>query len=256
MISKIEIGFFEKFFESSPGYVLDFSNGTFSTFVCDSVGIDIYSEEYILKVEKKFNSSSKMNILRYILRYEDPELTIKLLKDLIEYYELNSSYEYDFDEKSLFKAKNILNKYVADFPQINENSSDERIIDLINEINKSISEGKPIFTLDRLHTLVHNKLREICVLHNIEFDKKDRMDQLLKKYLKFLEDNYSFKSDMSKTILKQSISLLSEFNNVRNNKTYAHDNSILNFDESLLIYKSIVNTLEFISSIDDDFTID
>ena len=256
MISKMEIGFLEKFFESSPGYVLDFSNGTFSTFVCDSVGIDIYSDEYKIKVKKKFNSSSKMNILRYILRYEDPELTIKLLKDLIEYYELNSSYEYDFDEKSLFKAKNILNKYVADFPQINENSSDERIIDLINEINKSISEGKPIFTLDRLHTLVHNKLREICVLHNIEFDKKDRMDQLLKKYLKFLEDNYSFNSDMSKTILKQSISLLSEFNNVRNNKSYAHDNPILNFDESLLIYKSIVNTLEFISSIDDDFTID
>ena len=89
MISKMEIGFFEKFFESSPGYVLDFRNRTFSTFVCDSVGIDIYSDEYKLKVEKKFNSSSKMNILRYILRYEDLEVSIKLLKDLTEYYELN-----------------------------------------------------------------------------------------------------------------------------------------------------------------------
>lgn len=256
MISKIEIGFFEKFFESYPGYVLDFSNGTFSTFVCDSIGIDIYSDEYRLKVEKKFNSSSKMNILRYILRYEDSEVSIKLLKDLIHYYELNSSDEYDFDEKSLFKAKTILNKYISNLPQINENSSDERIIDLINEINKTISDGKPIFTLDRLHTLVHNKLREICTLHNIEFDKKERMNQLLKKYLKFLEENYTFNSDMSKTILKQSISLLSEFNNVRNNKSYAHDNPILNYNESLLIYKSVVNTLEFISSIDNDFTID
>lgn len=61
---------------------------------------------------------------------------------------------------------------------------------------------------------------------------------------------------MSKTILKQSISLLSEFNNVRNNKSYAHDNPILNHDESLLIYKSVVNTLEFISSIDEDFKLD
>ena len=124
---------------------------------------------------------------------------------------------------------------------------------MICEINKSILEGKPIFTLDRLHTLVHNKLREICSLHNIEFDKKEKMDQLLKKYLRFLEENYSFNSDMSKTILKQSISLLSEFNNVRNNKSYAHDNPILNYEESLLIYKSIVNTLKFISNIDDDF---
>ena len=116
----------------------------------------------------------------YILRYEDSEVSMKLLKDLIQYYESNPSDEYDFDEKSLFKAKNILNKYINNLPQINENSSDERIIDLINEINKTISDGKPIFTLDRLHTLVHNKLREICTLHNIEFDKKERMDQLLK----------------------------------------------------------------------------
>ena len=250
MFSLAELGFFEKLMEMSEGFVLDFSNGTFSTFVADSIGIDIYSDEYKYKVENKFGSSSKANILRYILRNEDEKLVLKLINDLVEYYEF--SYFYGCDEHLLLRAKDILKKYNSN-TLIDEDSSEDRIIDLIREINKSSSEGKPIFALDRSHTLVQNKLREICTFHGIEFEKKDNIDQLLKKYLNFIEEFYHFNSAMSKSILKQSISLFSEFNHVRNNMSYAHDNPVLNQEESLLIFKNIVNTLNFISSIDEYF---
>ena len=250
MFTFAELGFFEKLMEMNEGFVLDFSNGTFSTFVADSIGIDIYSDEYKSKVEKKFGSSSKANILRYILRNEDEELVFKIINDLVEYYEFN--YFYERNEDLLYKAKDILKKYNSDY-LIDEDSSEDRIIDLIREINRSTYEGKPIFALDRLHTLVQNKLREICTYHRIEFDKNDNIDLLLKKYLKFIEEFYHFDSKMSKSILKQSISLFSEFNHVRNNMSYAHDNPVLNQEESLLIFKNVVNTLNFISSIDEYF---
>ena len=47
---------------------------------------------------------------------------------------------------------------------------------------------------------------------------------------------------MSKVILKTGISILDKFNYLRNNKSYAHDNYVLNNDESMFIYNTIVNS--------------
>ncbi|WP_081728076.1 abortive infection family protein [Alkalihalobacillus hemicellulosilyticus] len=44
---------------------------------------------------------------------------------------------------------------------------------------------------------------------------------------------------MTRRILKTSISLLDAFNPVRNDKSFAHDNPLLNYDESMLIFKNI-----------------
>jgi len=41
---------------------------------------------------------------------------------------------------------------------------------------------------------------------------------------------------MTERILKSSISILDAFNDVRNNKSLAHDNPVLNRNESLLIF--------------------
>lgn len=55
---------------------------------------------------------------------------------------------------------------------------------------------------------------------------------------------------MSKVVKKIGISILDKFNYVRNNKSYAHDNDVLNNDESMFIYKTIVNIVEFINRIE------
>lgn len=56
---------------------------------------------------------------------------------------------------------------------------------------------------------------------------------------------------MTERILKTAISNLEAFNDVRNNQSFAHDNSILNYHESLLIFRSISSIVEFINSIEE-----
>lgn len=252
MFSPNEFSFFEKLFEMKSGYVLDFSNNTFNNFIRDCVGIDVYDETYLKNVEKGQGSTSKANILRYFWRNESDETIFKLINELIEYYEL---VYYDCDEKLLDKAKLILNKYSKQIIVDEGLSSEKRIIDLIKEINNIINEGQPIFALDRLHTLLHNTLRNLCQAHMISFDEYDGLDKLMKYYVNYLKENDYIESDMSETIFKQLISLLSMFNNVRNNQTYAHDNKVLSNSESMLIFKQAVNILEFISTIDDNLKI-
>ena len=131
----------------------------------------------------------------------------------------------------------------------------KRIIDLINEINYIIDERQPIFALVELHTLTHNIFRRLCDSHDISYTKTDGIDSLFKKYTKFLNQNNYVESQMSKTIFRNTGTLLSQFNDIRNNKAYAHDNPILNQFESEFIYKQVVNILYFIDNVDDNFNI-
>ncbi len=71
----------ETLFDMGGGYVLDFSNRTFSEFVADSVSIDIYEDKY------HHGSGSKANRLRGFWRVETEHLVGKLIRDLVEYAE-------------------------------------------------------------------------------------------------------------------------------------------------------------------------
>lgn len=104
-LSPVEIGIFEKIFDMKNGYVLDFSNKTFDQFIFESIDIYVRDENYINKVDEKMYSTSKANILRYIWNNESENITIKLLKDLIEYAEF--VYDENIDKKLLNKAKEI-----------------------------------------------------------------------------------------------------------------------------------------------------
>ena len=57
-------------------------------------------------------------------------------------------------------------------------------------------------------------------------------------------------SEMTERILKSSISVPEAFNDVRNNQSFAHDNPVLNYDESLLIFNNVTSTLGFIRAIE------
>jgi hypothetical protein len=55
---------------------------------------------------------------------------------------------------------------------------------------------------------------------------------------------------MSQRILRTSISNLDSFNDIRNNRSFAHDNPILNYEESVLIFNNISSTIKFIEAIE------
>jgi hypothetical protein len=55
---------------------------------------------------------------------------------------------------------------------------------------------------------------------------------------------------MAARILKTSISTLEAFNDVRNNRSLAHDNTILQYDEALLIFNPVASSIRFLRSLE------
>jgi hypothetical protein len=69
----------EQVFDMGMGYVLDFSNRTFSEFFEDELGINIYQEKY------HGRGSSKANLLRGFIDVEDGFTVGKALRKLYDY---------------------------------------------------------------------------------------------------------------------------------------------------------------------------
>ena len=90
-LSDIEIGTMVNFLNEG-GYVLDFSTADFDAFTYKSIGVPL-CETYRLSKGK--------SLIAYIndTKYEDK---IKLLSDLIRYYELSSMKEHDEENRKSF----------------------------------------------------------------------------------------------------------------------------------------------------------
>ena len=91
----------------------------------------------------------KEKILIYFCHHESEENIIKVLSELIDYAE---NMDEELDLNKIHEVKEILNKH-QNLDLIIGDIHEEKIDNLINNINQSIKNEKPEFTLDRLHTL-------------------------------------------------------------------------------------------------------
>ncbi len=154
----------------------------------------------------------------------------------------------------------------ADIGKINTVLSDDSLSDHINaikadsedrdfsllakSIRDSIEKNEPENALDRLHTFVVRYIRNLCDKHQITYDKDKPLHSFFGEYIKHLKNEHLVESIMTERIMKSSISILESFNKVRNNQSFAHDNEILNYHESLLIFKNISAIIEFLESVE------
>jgi len=76
-----DIKLLDELFEMQGGYVLDFSNQTFSDFFFDEFGVDIYDDRY------SDGGDSKAKRLRFYLRQAPSDQVVKVLLALWEYKE-------------------------------------------------------------------------------------------------------------------------------------------------------------------------
>jgi len=239
----------------SGGTVCDFSNRTFQEFVIESVGADIYEEKY-----GEGNSGSKANRLRFFWKIESNQKVAKLMDELSEYWksQLLTEHPYGFDpfNESLYEeCKKIIDKLKNDIPvddidAITPNSDDKDFATLATSIRESIEKGEPVPALDRLHTFVVKYLRELSTRHGVPFDKNTALNALMGGYVRYLHENKLIESTMTQKILKASATTLEAFDHVRNNQSLAHDNPLLNYEESILIFNNISNTIRFIESLE------
>ncbi len=252
-LSFIEKNRFEKLFGMKTGYVLDFSDRTFQEFVGDAVGVDIYDEKY------NYGSGSKANRLRGFWSVETNYNIGKLLEKLLEYWLAqvqNGEISHDSaDERNYEECLVIVDKLKSENPVENidaiQPNSDERTFEILaNSIIESIEKNEPEKALDRLHTFTIKYVRQLCDNHKIEYEKETPLHSLFGGYVKKIVKDGVIEATMTERILKSSISVLEAFNSVRNNQSFAHDNKILNYNESILIFNNVSNVIRFLGTIE------
>ncbi len=244
----------EKLFEMPSGYVMDFSNRTFEEFIYESIRINIYDDKYF------YESGSKANRLRGFFSEEPSYKVGELLTALLDYWHTKAiakEYGFDFEkDENIYReclkiASRLKEETIVEEIDVIKDIEDDRDFSLLaKSIRESINKNEPEVALDRLHTYFMKFIRQLCVNHKIEIKKEESLNAVFGKYVKFIVVNEKIESEMTERILKYSIHVIEAFNDIRNNRSFAHDNQILNYSESILIFNNITNSIKFIETIE------
>ncbi len=238
----------ERFFEMGGGYVLDFSDRTFRDFVISTVEIDINESKY------SANGTSKANRMRTFFKNESNDKVSKVIIELAIYKRDHPKYKENLDcdlyEQCILIADDLKSDLSDHAEAIQPNEHDVNFFALAKSIRDAINRNEVQGILDRLHTFLMKYFRNLLVKYSASFEKSTQLQGLCSLYVKNLKDNGKIQSAMTERILKSSISILDAFNNVRNEQSFAHDNTLLNQDEARLIFKNISATVEFIENLE------
>ena len=236
---------FERLLGMGSGYVLDFSNRTFAEFVIDATNRDPYDAKYD-------HGSSKANRLRGFWAVESNRVVGKLMGEMLEY----SRTIVGGDEDPTLRAQ--CERTVARLLQENPVQELDALVAIGNErdfevvaraVRDAIDRDELEASLDRLHTFIVKYVRSLCETRGIAVDRDKPLHSLFGEYVKHLKQGGHLESEMTARILKSSISTLEAFNDVRNNRSLAHDNPILGYEEALLIFNHVAASARFLRSI-------
>lgn len=244
------LSFFEKrkleeFLEMGGGYVLDFSNRAFQEFVADSTGRDIFDGKY------DYASGSKANRMRAFWDKEPNHVVGKLLDDLIIYGKGRTNVSSTLIETCREIAQRLHHDApVHDIEAITAFSAEKDFELLSKGVREAIERNEPAAGLDRLHTFVMKYIRLLCQKQGIAVSRDKPLHSIFGEYVKSLKRSGLIKSEMTERILKSSISILEAFNRVRNEQSLAHDNPVLNYGESLLIFNNVATSIRFLTALE------
>lgn len=245
-LSHLEKKKLERALGMGSGYVLDFSNRTFDEFFTDVLGIDIFSSDY------DYGSGSKANRMRAFWDREPNYLVAQTLDALVEGWEEYASPRTPPPDDSVMKIIQRL-KSSAPVPEIGAikpNAEEKGFEELAKAVRESIERNEPEAGLDRLHTFLVKYFRNLGKKHGLDVSKEKPLHSLVGEYIKTIKSKNLIESEITERILKSTISIMEAFNKVRNDQSFAHDNEILNYHESLLIFGHVTSSIRFIEAIE------
>lgn len=251
----------ERLFEMSSGYVLDFSNRTFADFVEEQTGRDIYDDAY------SRSGGSKANRLRAFWSTESNGIVGRLIGALVAHREevLEEQRRTQVfgglsrlpDEARLagecgqIARRLIEGSAVEDLDALRAPSDEPGFATVAEQVRDCVARGRPEAGLDRLHTFVVKFVRSLCSSRGVGVERDKPLHSLFGEYVKALRSKGHLESRMTERILKSTISTLELFNEVRNERSLAHDNPLLNREESLLVLGHVSSTVRFLSSLEE-----
>jgi hypothetical protein len=128
--------------------------------------------------------------------------------------------------------------------------ADETLEELIAAIRRDINANKHATSLDRLHTYCMKKFTHLLEKRGITCDREEPLHSRVGKYVKAMEQNYPL-HEISKRIMKTSISVFDQFSDVRNNVSLAHDNPLIQKAEARFIFDAVSNLLRFVKAVEE-----
>ena len=239
----------ERLFDMGSGYVLNFSDRTFAEFFADHK-IDINADKY------REGGTSKANHLRSFWSMESNHIVGRFIDALINY-----GIHFDclatvpnlddlIEEGRKIATRLQSGQAVAEVGALTATADEKDFEVVAQHIREAIERNQPEAALDRLHTFVIKFNRTLCEGRGIMLSKDKPLHSAFGEYVKALRDEDLLESVMTERILKSSISVLEAFNDVRNNQSFAHDNPILNYEESLLIFNHVAASIRFIKAVE------
>ena len=248
-LSLIDRARLEDILQMDGGYVLSFSNSQFASLVASATNIDIED-----KNKYPTPPLSKAKRLRKFWDEESDYNVGKLNLELLSFAERGIRHRGDWSEakeedlKQLRRSLEELMLGAGNVELPDSKDADER--ELTYQIELAINQGKPSIALDRLHTLATKVLKSVCASNGIALQnaKKERYNvaQLVGMRWKKYQDESVFQSQFTISAIKYATSVFTEFNHVRNNESFAHDNTILNNHEAYFAIKIMAEVLMFI----------
>lgn len=235
------------------GYVLDFTDRTFDAFFRETIGIDPEEHTHLFTGR----GTSKAKRLRSFIEKGRPNVVAKLLRELWKYKESEmlepQSRDSEKQRELYFSTIGLIEGRcdTIDTSAIEAFEPNETLEELVASIRRDLDANKPQAAIDRLHTYCMKRFASLVKKRGGgECGKDDPLHSRVAKYVNLLREQQDL-TPMSERIVKSSISVLTEMNPIRNNKSLAHDNpDLVEMEEARFIFESVTAFLRFSKSID------
>lgn len=169
---------------------------------------------------------------------------------MLRYVEVES---WELESQLVAEYQRIVERVKADTPvrdldSRTPNLNEREFEVLAGSVHQSIEGNEPEAGLDRLHTSVFRYVRVVAERESIGVPVGNPLHSVFGELVKTLKREGELESTMAERILKSTISTLEAFNDVCNNRSFAHDNEFLHYHESLLIYQHVATSVRFLDA--------
>lgn len=250
-LKRSEMRVFDDAFGMGSGYVLSFSDRTFAEFFEDEFGIEIDHERY------SFNGSSKAKRLRAFFEVEDAYTVGRVARALWKHRQTLPHFAVmPQSEEYRVRLFEVLARIEAaggapSMDALDRFKRDETLEELVAAIERDIQANKPAAAMDRLHTYCMKKFAHLLDERGLAWERSDPLHSRVGKYVRALEQERELR-DISRKVVKSAISIFDGFNDVRNNKSFAHDNELVDQHEARFIFDAIGAFLRFLKNVEAD----
>lgn len=244
-----------RLFGIEGGYVFsywqnkDYNKNTTRELLLDACGIDIYND-------KDYQGLSQQKCIEKIWQDCSPQIVAKLLDALCDYFEFRMGTDRwsDEDYQDYHEVQEISRRLQSidsiELPQREQSN----LLLIVRDIEANIDIGTPELAVDRLHTFATQFFRDVCKSHGI-LTMNDKgiyysLEGNVARLKKWYVDNNYFESEFCVIALQNTINIFAKFNEIRNEKSAAHPNSLLAKNEAEYVVKIIADTLIFIDKIE------